>query len=635
MSAKPRLESLQGADGTESAEIAFHPRAHVRAWWRITQALGNATTPAEVLHAVVHEGIQALGARGGAVALPCADGQTLEIRTTYGYDPVAVAPWQTMRLERPTPVTEAYRQKTPLFIETGHQALHDYPVLQAEMENFSGSLAALPLMVKDQVFGVLMLTFSRQRVFADVDRVFLSSLAGQCAQALQRSTALERTERLNEQLLFLARASEVLSSSLDLDAVLESIAQLLVPRLTDWCVIYLPSPDGQQLLPVTVVHQDPAMVSFLRQFIEHNPVETTAENGTGRVFVTGLPEVIPVITDEMYDALPQSGTWKDDVRRLQLRSVITVPMHANGEVVGVLGLARTSLDRVYGQEDVAFALEVAGRAGQAVEHARLYSQAQQEIEWREQAQKELDVVNTSLEERVRQRTQDLSEVNRELEAFTYSASHDLRSPVRHVLSFADLAKRALDKSQPEKVVQYLDVIQQGALRMNALIDGMLRLSRAGSQTFSAQVVDLEALVRQGQQDVRLEFPERPIHWEVGPLPPVWGDSSMLQQVMTNLMSNAVKYSNTRQTSEVKVWVETREHEWMVSVQDNGVGFDPRYAEKLFGVFQRLHPQREIEGVGVGLATVRRILMKHRGQVFAESSGDSGATFRFTLPKPQQ
>jgi signal transduction histidine kinase len=634
MSAEPQLPSLQGADGTRSADLDSRSQAHVQAWWRITRALGEATAPDEVIHAVVHEGIQALGAAGGAVALPSADEQALEIRTTFGYDPVAVAPWQTMPLGRPTPVTEAYRQKLPLFIETGHQAALDYPVLRTHMQHFSGSLAALPLTVQDQVFGVLMLTFSEQRVFSDIDRLFLTSLAGQCAQAFQRSTALERTERLNEQLAFLAQASEVMGSSLNLESVLESIARLLVPRLTDWCVIHLPSADGQQLLPVTVVHQDPAMVDFLRRFIEHNPVEVSAENGAGRVFVSGLPEIVPVVTDEMYDAIAQPESWKADVRHLQLRSVITVPMHANGRVVGVLGLARTSLERVYGQEDVVFALEIAGRAGLAVVQAGMYSQAQQEIEQRQRAQQELDLVNASLEERVRQRTQDLSEVNGELEAFTYSASHDLRTPVRHILSFADLARRALDKSQTEKVRQSLEVIQQGAVRMNALIDGMLTLSRVGSQTFNAQEVDLESLVRQGQLDVGLEFPERLVHWDVRPLPPVWGDPSMLQQVMTNLMSNAVKYSSTRGASQVKIWVEDREREWMVSVQDNGVGFDARYAEKLFGVFQRLHPQREIEGVGVGLATVRRILMKHRGQVFAESDEDAGATFRFTLPKPE-
>jgi signal transduction histidine kinase len=633
MSVNQQSESLRSDEGAANAPASLRSQAQVQAWWRVTLALGDATSPAEVIHAVVHEGIQALGARGGAVALPSADRQALEIRTTFGYDPVALASWQTIPLDRPNPVTEAYRQKAPLFIETRQQAILDFPVLQPELQHFSGSLVALPLIVRDQVLGVLMLTFPQPRIFDDVDRLFLRSLARQCAQALQRSTALEQAERLNEQLSFLAQAGELLGSSLNLDDTLESIARLLVPRLTDWCVIYLPSPDGQQLLPVTVVHQDPEMVGFLRDFIEQNPVEITGENGTGRVFTSGTPEVVPVITDEMYDAIPQSDAWKDDVRRLQLRSVITVPMHANGRVVGVLGLARTSLDRIYAQEDVTFALEVAGRAGQAVEHARLYRLAQQEIQQRQQAQQALDTANVSLEERVRDRTHDLNEANRELEAFTYSASHDLRTPVRHVMSFADLARRAADKAEPETVLRYLEIIQQSALRMNALIDGMLTLSRVGSRAFSPQRTWTEPLVSQARRDVDLEFPGRPVRWDLGDMPEVWGDPSMLQQVLTNLISNAVKYSSSREVSEVKVWVETREHDWRVSVQDNGVGFDSRYAEKLFGVFQRLHSQREVEGVGVGLATVRRIVLKHHGQVFAESPEDSGATFSFTLPKP--
>ena len=599
----------------------------------MTQALGTARSSAAVIDAVVHESIQALGARSGAVALPSADGQALNISTTFGYDPAALARWHTLPLAETTPVTEAYRRRTPLFIETGQGAIMDYPVLKTALRDFSGSLAVLPLIVNDQTLGVLMLSFPQERVFPETERLFLHSLAGQCAQALQRSTALEQAERLNEQLSFLARAGEVLNSSLNLDETLESVARLLVPRLTDWCAIYLPSPDRRELLPVTVVHQDEAMVGFLRRFIERNPVELTQENGSGRVFLTGTPELVPIITDEMYDSIPQSDAWKDDVRRLQLRSVITVPMHANGQVVGVLGLARTSLDQLYGQEDVTFALEVAGRAGYAVENARLYRQAQQEIGQRQSAQQELNRVNISLEERVQERTRDLNEVNRELEAFTYSASHDLRTPVRHVMSFADLARQALDHSQPEKVSRHLEVIRQSALRMNALIDGMLKLSQMGTQAFNLQVVDAQLLVRQAQQDVLLDFPDRRVSWELGQLPQLWGDPSMLQQVMTNLISNAVKYSGVREVSDVKVWAEERERDWLISVRDNGIGFDPTYAGKLFGVFQRLHSQQQVAGVGVGLATVRRIVLRHQGHVFADGAEGVGATFSFSLPKP--
>ena len=170
--------------------------------------------------------------------------------------------------------------------------------------------------------------------------------------------------------------------------------------------------------------------------------------------------------------------------------------------------------------------------------------------------------------------------------------------------------------------------------MTALIDGMLVLSRAGRDEFTPRMLDFSALVRQARQDVGMEFPTRAVRWHTGPLPQVWGDPDMLQQVLTNLTSNAVKYSGTRPVSEVRIEVEERPTEWVVSVSDNGVGFDPRYAQKLFGVFQRMHSQKEFEGTGVGLATVRRIVLKHGGRVFAESPDEVGATFGFTLPRPQ-
>ncbi len=608
--------------------------AQVQAWWQVTQALETAHRPEQVIQAVVQTAVQMLGARGGAVALPTADGQSLEVRGFAGYDPEAFTPWHVLPLDRHSPSTAAFQHQAPFFIEDRHQGLVDYPALAETLQEFAGSVVALPLMVEAQALGVLTLSFNHQRRFDASDRVFLRSLAGQCAQALQRSTALNQAETLNDQLAYLARASEVLSRSLSLDETLDSIARLLVPRLTDWCAIHLPSPDRQHLIPVTVVHQDEEMVSFLRDFIGRHPVETAADNGSGRVFRSGLPELIPVITDEMYDALPQSEAWKAEVRRLQLRSVINVPMHANGRVVGVLGLARTSLDRTYRQEDVAFALEVARRAGSAVENAHLYTRAQQEIRERQRAQQELDMLNASLEERVRARTEDLVEVNRELEAFTYSASHDLRTPIRHVMSFADLARAALQTTPNEKVSRHLDVIQKSALRMNALIDGMLVLSNVGRQAFCPQMVNLETLVLQARRDVGLEFPGRSIRWTGTALPFIWGDPSMLQQVMTNLMSNAVKYSQTREVSEVSIAVEEQERAWVVSVRDNGIGFDPAYAGRLFGMFQRLHSEREFEGTGVGLATVRRIVSRHQGQVFAESPDDTGATFGFQLPKPE-
>jgi len=230
------------------------------------------------------------------------------------------------------------------------------------------------------------------------------------------------------------------------------------------------------------------------------------------------------------------------------------------------------------------------------------------------------------------RSQELQVANEELEAFTYSASHDLRTPVRHVMGFAEMTERAIQREQYDKAGKYLETVKQGALRMNSLIDGMLILSRSGRQELRVQPVDLNDLTSQACRDVGNEFAGHPVRWQISDLPKVQGDAGMLQQVMTNLLSNAVKYSSKREVSEVRIWSEDGPSEWTVRVQDNGVGFDPAYAQKLFGIFQRLHSQTVFKGTGVGLATVRRIILKHGGQVSAEGHEGRGATFSFTLPK---
>lgn len=231
------------------------------------------------------------------------------------------------------------------------------------------------------------------------------------------------------------------------------------------------------------------------------------------------------------------------------------------------------------------------------------------------------------------RTHELIAANEELDAFTYSASHDLRTPIRHVMGFADLARAALVKNQPEKIARNLDIIQQGAMRMNGLIDGMLMLSRAGRQDFHPRMVALKPLISQAHQDAQLEFPDQTIDMQVQGAMTVWGDATLLQQVLTNLISNAVKYSTRREVSAVTVQVDETGTEWTITVQDNGAGFNPEYGGKLFGIFQRLHTQDAFPGIGVGLATVRRIALKHGGRVFADGVVDQGATFGVTLPKP--
>ncbi|MGY2897289.1 PAS domain-containing protein [Deinococcus sp. UYEF24] len=227
---------------------------------------------------------------------------------------------------------------------------------------------------------------------------------------------------------------------------------------------------------------------------------------------------------------------------------------------------------------------------------------------------------------------ELRAANEELEAFAYSASHDLRTPVRHVQSFAQLARKALGEGSLDATGRHLRFVEQAATRMNTLIDAMLLLSRSTRQDLRPSSVKLEDLIQRAQQDLAADLEGRRVEWHLGNLLEVRGDPVLLQQVVTNLLSNAIKFSRTKELSVIDVWAEEDAAGWTVFVRDNGVGFEEQYRDRLFGVFQRLHTDREFEGTGVGLATVRRIVLRHGGRVEARSTREGGATFSFTLPR---
>lgn len=238
-----------------------------------------------------------------------------------------------------------------------------------------------------------------------------------------------------------------------------------------------------------------------------------------------------------------------------------------------------------------------------------------------------------LENRVQQRTFELEETNKELEAFTYSVSHDLRAPLRHVSGFARLLEEHAGERLDAESHEYLRTIVGASTKMGRLIDDLLAFSRTGRCALAKRRCNLDALVRDASQEVTPnEGNNRAIEWNIHDLPDVHGDPALLRQVMLNLLSNAVKYSAPRATAQIEVG--TNGHgpgEIVVFVRDNGVGFDPQYADKLFGVFQRLHSADEFDGTGIGLANVRRIVLRHGGRVWATSQPDHGATFYFSLP----
>jgi PAS domain S-box-containing protein len=260
------------------------------------------------------------------------------------------------------------------------------------------------------------------------------------------------------------------------------------------------------------------------------------------------------------------------------------------------------------------------------------SKVARDISERKTAEGKIHQLNIDLERRVVERTVQLQIANNELEAFSYSVSHDLRAPLRHIIGFVELLQKGTGLSLSEQNSRYLATISQSAKRMGDLIDNLLDFSRLGQSKIQRTTIRLDELVRETTSHFEMETKGRTIIWGIHPLPTVQADRALLRLVLINLISNAVKFTSGRAEARIEIGcAPAGDNETVIFIRDNGAGFDPKYAGKLFGVFQRLHSQDEFEGTGIGLANVQRIIHRHGGQTWAEGLVDSGATFYFSIP----
>lgn len=572
--------------------------------YTVTATLATALTLAEVAEVIVREGMAALGAIAGSVRQVSPDGGALLALQVAGYPPELVEQWQVIPIDAPMPMAETVRLARSILIESPDEMVRSWPQFADALAALHyQAVALLPLMVGGRPIGTMSLGFARPRRFDANDRSFLDALARQCAFALERARLYVATQEQAERLGALAEASQLFAAaSLDMPALLDTVARQVTHAIGDLGMVGLLSDDRGALRLAAVAHADAEAREALAQLLSRFPLGDD-EGGRGRALRAGEAQLIPVIAPEQLRALLGPEHWPH-IERYGVHSLIVAPLRVNGEVVGTLGAARTSPGRPYTDGDLTMLQELADRAALAAANARLYQQAREAIQIRDQ--------------------------------FLSIAAHELKTPLTALSGQAQLAQRRISRGDqsPERIARSIGVIARQAERLDAMVRTLLDVGRIeqGQFALERQPLDLAELLDRLADEAQSELDRHTLVYERDPGPtPIDGDPLRIEQVVQNLLSNAVKYSPAGGT--VTLRVERRAGRATITVADEGVGIPAEALPQLFQRFYRASnvTAHHISGMGIGLYVVREIVARHGGTVEVASSEGEGSLFTVSLP----
>jgi signal transduction histidine kinase/CHASE1-domain containing sensor protein len=458
--------------------------------------------------------------------------------------------------------------------------------------------------------------------------LFLLSLSQSNARR-RTEAALVELERAESGQRLLAESGVLLSQSLDYSTTLKAVANLAVPSFADWAAVDMLGSDDT-ITRVATIHRDPQKLATSDELLRRWPTKWDDPGGVAKVLRTHEPEFVPEIQQGDIGMGVSDPERAELIRTFALTSIMIVPVINRDRIYGALTVAQSESQRHYTQADLEIACEIGRRAGLSVENSLNAQAAKMELEERTRAEEQVRHLNEDLERIVEERTLELAAANKELEAFCYSVSHDLRAPLRSIDGFTKAIHDDYFPLLDESGRDYLARVRSAAQRMDELITSLLTLSRITRSEMKRQSIDLSEVAQQSFDEQVRSNPSPHVTIAIEPEMKVVADPHMTRLILDNLISNAIKFASKNPDAHVTIGSTTSKGRVAFFVRDNGAGFNPAYANKLFMPFERLHSPKDYPGSGIGLATVERIVTKHGGEVWAESEEGKGAIFYFTL-----